>query len=566
MNPMRLGPLALGAMLLGMPPAVARADWPVSPLVNVPVCTAPGGQTVRRVISDERGGMIAVWLDSRSGNDDIYAQHLNAAGTAMWAANGVPVCAASAAQEWPHAVPDGAGGAFIVWQDARAGANPDIYAQHVDAAGTMLWATDGVPLCTVAAMKIAPKLVQDGAGGVVVVWCDSRTSGSWNFFAQRVASDGTPRWIADGVRLTTGFPGFLEPQVAAADSGGVIVAWTPFNGVSQRARAQRVDDQGQLRWGDNGTSLANVSTQTDPVLVADGQGGAIVAWADYRAGNGLTTSTFAQRVDASGAPLWASDGTAVAPPIGNQLYQAIVPDGVGGAVVAWSNDSTTAILAQRVSGSGVRLWAPAGVQLCPGLREHYFPFPVQSDGAGGLLAAWMDYRNGDGDLFVQRINASGAPVWIMNGVAASTAPGGQTGAFLIPDGAGGALVAWTDFRTGAQVDVYAQNVAANGTLGGSTLAVPAAFAPTSLSIRCARIHGARGAIEVDCALAVRGKASVGLFDLAGRCVERQEILAKAAGTQRVILNDEGRARSPGIYFVRLAQGDQSAVTRLVLVP
>src|SRR5262249_51400896 len=43
---------------------------------------------------------------------------------------------------------------------------------------------------------------------------------------------------------------------------------------------------------------------------------------------------------------------------------------------------------------------------------------IVSDGAGGAIVAWQDFRNaGDYDIYVQRVNAAGVPQWTANGVA-----------------------------------------------------------------------------------------------------------------------------------------------------
>jgi hypothetical protein len=47
------------------------------------------------IVSDNAGGAIIAWRDTRSVNWDVYAQRVNASGVAQWTANGVPLCAAT---------------------------------------------------------------------------------------------------------------------------------------------------------------------------------------------------------------------------------------------------------------------------------------------------------------------------------------------------------------------------------------------------------------------------------------------------------------------------------------
>ena len=70
------------------------------------------------------------------------------------------------------------------------------------------------------------------------------------------------------------------------------------------------------------------------------------------------------------------------------------------------------------------------------------------DASGGMYYAWVDYRDGNGDIYVTRIASSGvvASGWPLDGVPVCTAPGDQGELEVKPDGSGGAIVAWLDGR------------------------------------------------------------------------------------------------------------------------
>ena len=119
---------------------------------------------------------------------------MNAAGVPQWTADGVALCAAANSKYNPTIVSDGAGGAIVTWNDYRSG-NFDIYAQRVSAAGVPQWTADGVALCTAANSKNNPTIVSDGAGGAIVTWEDQR-NGNYDIYAQRVNAAGVPQWTA----------------------------------------------------------------------------------------------------------------------------------------------------------------------------------------------------------------------------------------------------------------------------------------------------------------------------------------------------------------------------------
>jgi hypothetical protein len=76
------------------------------------------------------------WVDIRSGDVDIYAQAVDRFGNVLWAANGVPVCTVANTQQQVALASDGGGGAWITWIDIRnTSTSWDVYAAHIDAAG-----------------------------------------------------------------------------------------------------------------------------------------------------------------------------------------------------------------------------------------------------------------------------------------------------------------------------------------------------------------------------------------------------------------------------------------------
>jgi hypothetical protein len=391
---------------LGIGASPARAAWPSSPLVNVPVCTAPGEQVLTALVRDGQGGLIAVWQDSRNGADGIFAQRLDASGVAQWAPGGVAVVTANSAYSYPAAIPDGAGGAIIAWVDRRADPDGDIYAQRIDANGARQWNTGGVPVCTAGGFGQYANVVSDRAGGAIVVWMDARTGQPVTSYAQRLSAGGVPQWAPGGVPFSSSANAWYTPSVFTPDdSGGVIAAWhdvAPSGTGAVHPWAQRLDGAGQPRWGANGIMLADTSSQVDPAIADDGAGGAIIVWADYRGGNAITTSTYGQRVSAAGVPLWGASGIPLGPPAGftrNDGYHAAVSDGAGGAVVVWTDYDSKAIRAQRVNGLGATQWPFDGVLVCSTTGERQ-PNRIGISRGAGVLVPRSAYRVVGGDIYV----------------------------------------------------------------------------------------------------------------------------------------------------------------------
>jgi hypothetical protein len=65
-------------------------------------------------------------------------------------------------------------------------------------------------------------------------------------------------------------------------------------------------------------------------------------------------------------------------------------------------------------------------------------------------------------------------------------------------------------------------------------------------------------------LPVEARATLEVFDVTGRALERREVGTLGAGSHAVTLGD-GRPFGAGVYFVRLVQGANSATARVVVV-
>ena len=147
---------------------------------------------------------------------------------------------------------------------------------------------------------------------------------------------------------------------------------------------------------------------------------------------------------------WVQDGVAICTATGGQWSPMIVSDGAGGAIVTWydSRNGSTDIYTQRVNASGSVQWAADGVAISTATGAQQYP-TITSDGAGGAIVTWSDNRSGNYDIYVQRVNTSGSVQWTTDGVALCTAAGDQQYPTIISDGAGGAIVTWYDSRSGS---------------------------------------------------------------------------------------------------------------------
>ena len=371
--------------------------WPASGLA---VCTAGGQQALLSLLSDQAGGAIVAWRDLRN-DTDLYAARVFVNGQLdpAWAVNGNPIVLGAGGQTNMVLAPDGHGGLIATWTDTRNGAAADIYAQRLLQNGSVApgWPVNGIAVCTAAGLQRLPSIAPDAAGGAFIGWEDYRPGLTADIYAHHVRANGTldPAWAVDGSAVCLAAGNQTGGRVAADAAGGMFVAWIDARAGSIPAfYAQHLLANGSL---DPAWPVADLNfcaafgNHVNLVLLPDGTGGALAVWDDARNGGGL--DVFAHHLLAAGIadPAWPVNGRGVSVLIGSQnAGGAVLADGSGGLVVAWSDTRTAAtsgndIYAQRVQANGTLggsvLDVPhgrvTGLELAP-----LAPTPARSDRFG----------------------------------------------------------------------------------------------------------------------------------------------------------------------------------------
>ena len=468
---LRLLPFALLALSL---PITALATWPHDPAAGLPIgAVRPALQYLPKAVSDDAGGAIVLWQDERSTKSgvDIYAQRIDAQGQVLWTVDGVVGISASGTQENVSAIPDGTHGVILCWEDSRSG-NRDIYAQRLNGSGARQWTPLGVAVCTAANDQSVARIASDYAGGALIAWQDYR-NGNPDIYAQRLDGSGNALWRPNGAVACSLAGSQQSPAVAPDMLGGAYVAWSDLRSGGGDIYAQRLGATGGPVWTPNGLVVCDAATlQANPVGVSDGGQAAIFAWEDRRNGAG---DIYAQKMGTAGTIQWAADDVPLRVATGYASSLVATHDGLGGMFLTW-NDGRSGIdgdaYAQWLSHEGTAQWTANGVRLCSAVNDQV-PEAIAPDGLGGMIVSWTDWRLGafEWDVYAQRLNAAGAVQWTAGGVRVGGGTQGQHLSTLVPDGAGGAFVANVDQRLDALGDILAQRVERFGHLGDPAPAI-----------------------------------------------------------------------------------------------
>lgn len=378
------------------------------------------------------------------------------------------VCNATGNQVGVQAFADGAGGAYSVWIDRRAGdgsgAGTAIFAQRLDAAGTRQWGTTGLRLFQTRRREIYGLSAVPWQNGMLVAW----VQGAFNVGADSVRCQyynaaGVPQWATPTVvaalnATASVYEGGLN--VIPNDSGATVTHGLAFFfGGGSGFSFNRVNFAGRRRYSNQRfqLSLPGAGYFT---AIADGSNGIYVAGSS----GGLGTPIYAQRYDLFGTP-WAAPfnlSATGAGGAGNSRW-VLLRDPANALYVVWESAASDVIV-EKITPAGLRAWAPPGfVNLCPNPSQQSNPAALWTNNA--LWVVWNDDRSNTGTLarttYAQQMTAAGALAWPATGVLINSLPATFTHPKLAASD-NGAVMAF--FATGGSTGFRAQKILPNATL------------------------------------------------------------------------------------------------------
>jgi len=248
-------------------------------------------------------------------------------------------------------VPDGNGGAIVVWNDYktyRKGLHDDyLRLQKIAPDGRLLWGDEGVlvvassPFHSLTEEEIAAgikgtitrsrptyegdhDIVGDGAGGVIVFWDEETEHGEHKVYAQHLDGEGNLLW-PDRVMARAG--SYYYESARSDGAGGAYFALTQSG------------TGAAYQWRISGTGKLLETRNYYPDSIGDGLGGIIRVRIEDVPPSGPPWERhnilYISRLDEGGKTIY-SDKLVLTTPEEQQLHDLeYVADGSGGIILAW---------------------------------------------------------------------------------------------------------------------------------------------------------------------------------------------------------------------------------------
>ncbi|MFN9077311.1 MAG: hypothetical protein ACK5WX_07790 [bacterium] len=397
---------------------------------------------------------------------DVMVARLDKNGNAVWAAPVVVEDRTQSSTTDYGLASDSAGNVYLAYDHPNA-ATPTIRVKSLDSSGNTRWSQIVTSLSGVNVGRVT--VASDGA-----VWVTHSLNATPR--VQRFdAATGAPTFATPITITETGatqIPADIQPSI----DGAVIVScvrYTTFTG-AKVLRAHRINADGTRPWAAIGTPVfttGSLQFGNFPSFIPDGNGGAYFCW--------YATSplqSYAQRVDASGAVLWGTNGVAVTTTTtDNRVSPSMVRGADNRLYVFWSqqtpNTSIYGIYGQCFA-KGVRQWGNNGAAVEPMSVVSYSRGWATAGRVGdAVVCFYVESASAVQDAVrCKRMSGTGAVEWSAD---VATSSGVKYRLTSAPGASSGCVLAWQGGVSTGASDVFAARVGDDGTLGQPPAGNPA---------------------------------------------------------------------------------------------
>lgn len=545
--------LAAVALVLSGP---AHAGWPTTPDEDLVLSLPAGnGKQLRWLIPDGSGGVYVGWQDyaTNPSNGDLRILRLDADGDVApgWPAEGLIPPRPSIRWSQAALAADGRGGLFGAWPVGPT-VLPRLALVRIGPDGAL--APDWPASVDVAFGSYADgfphlRLVVDAAGVYIY----------WSGALQRRSNDGTlaPGWIASGKRVDPGG----EKSLGSDGGTGVFLASRDLVAHVLHFSAQGTPGPGWTSQGVTFPLVGELGPYPPPIRVSptggvftfgsglrfiEGDGAVPVGWLADGIGLGSSDFLLDMTARADGSLLYLFTHRSETPP--NALVKmmgALAPD--GSLPAGW----------------------PAGGRP---LGDCFTPFSLRSDDGGVTVIG-----RGCGQpvpLEARRFLSDGtpSPAWPAPApIANASLPVGSSLELVSTrDDLGGEIVGWsTRDYAGRYTVLRLKRLRGDGSLGADAVAAVGPARASGLALAAPTPNPAHGPTVLAFDLPRAMRASVALFDLAGRRVRTLvdgQLPAGRSAPRWDGRDDAGRALPAGVYLALLSTDEGTRTRRVALLP
>jgi hypothetical protein len=414
---------------------------------------------------DSDGNFVIAWEDYQDGRFDIYAQRFDSSAVAL--GSNFRVNSNARVNRSPEIGMDGNGNYIIAWQQ-----NKNIYAQRYFSTGETLGDNYQVTKVVDDIGVINPAISRNDKGDFIIAW-EKKFTGNlrriygrdhWGIYSQYFDADGATH--ENNLKITADDESRIcrNPVISAHSGQNFVIAWQDGRNGNYDIYAQRYQAD-SIAVGDNFRVNDDVdsSQQISPSIGKDLAGNFVIIWQD---GRNRHSDIYGQRYNFKGTKLGTNFRINDNDDYNNQKSPVICVQASGKFLVVWEDErnGNSDIYAQFFNPSGSAQGDNFQINDDVGNLSQHNPAAVV-DGKGDFIITWEDERNGNYDIYAQRLNSNGIALGTNFKVIDVEDASNQSNPSIGVNAVGDFTIVWQDVRNGDS-DIYAQQLNSNGkTLG-----------------------------------------------------------------------------------------------------
>ncbi|MCI0531255.1 MAG: T9SS type A sorting domain-containing protein [candidate division Zixibacteria bacterium] len=312
-----------------------------------------------------------------------------------------------------------------------------------------------------------PRVAMQADNSFVVVWEDAR-NGDIDIFARKYSSGGTP--LTSNVMINQKISPYdqLLPDIGVAQNGDMIISWVDVQNFEIYAR--RFNSSLATIGPEFIVNDGPANTAWRPSVAVAPSGDFTVVWEDIRSGYNIYGQFYDPSANPQGGNFQINTDIGALPHFSPRAKY----DGAKNLIVTWEDyrDGDGDIYFQLYDTSG----AAAGPNILAssdvGSEDQYLP-DVNRSFDGRFVVTFVDTRNGHPDIYMRRFNNSGIAQGILTLVNSDTGANQQWDPCVGVDSLGKFVISWADYRV--LPAIYKQSFDSLGSLigGNVQLSTPA---------------------------------------------------------------------------------------------
>jgi type II secretory pathway pseudopilin PulG len=350
------------------------------------------------------------------------------------------------------------GNRYFVWQDYRSASDSKIYAQKYNQGWIKQWPLDIV--VSPANNQVLPDTDIDRLENLYVCWNDNSNGNQDVYIKKLSAIDGSNLWSGAKINTTADSKDQTESSMTIQEDGPndyIYVTWSDNRNDDGDVFLQAFSiSRSTLFPQEVMATLNSTGKQSQPMITSSPDAQPVIAWTDDRNGN---LDIYAQKFNSSGNKIWTSDLLLnKESPLANQHSPAIVISQDNFLFTAWTDDrnGNLDIYAQKFNSSGTPIWTnDLLISSASSSAKQHAP-SIAIDTSGAIFISWTDERLGNQDIYATKIDTDGNMLWpndIFVGYGYNSS-NQHNGRLIINTSTNKPSAVWQDDRDG-NFDIYA---------------------------------------------------------------------------------------------------------------